>query len=177
MLEGIHPHRRPEDIAGLIAEMRDAARNADDVMAVARRITAGMIAAFHPVLQHPRPLGAKSNGFAGVVMSNTAPTGLLWNARHNGGPGELPNVVVLASNAPITAASLAHVDAPTLRANTVSGVVMLVGPSIDLPTRARRRERARAGVFVMSTPELAGIAEVEAGADVALDALEALDAA
>jgi hypothetical protein len=176
-LESIHPQGREDDISNLIAELRGAARNANDVMALAQRITAGLVSAFHPVLQHPRPLDGSVNGFAGVVMSNVAPKGLLWNARHNGGPGERPNVVVLASNVPITAAALSHVDARALCANTSSGVVMLVGPSIDAATQARRRELARTGVFVMSTPELAAIAEVEAGADVALDALDALVAA
>lgn len=176
-LESIHPQRKDDDISGLIAEMRDAARNADDVMELARRITAGMLAALHPIFQHPRLLNTQVNGFAGVLMSNTAAKGPLWNARHNGGRDERPNVVVLASSTPITEASLGHFDPNALRAATDSGLIVLVGPSIDKATRVRRATHARAGVVVMSTSELADIAEVEAGADVAADAFSALMAA
>ena len=69
---------------------------------------------------------------------------------------------------------LGQIDVDGLRAGTSSGIIMVVGPSMDKVTKASRRSLAQAGVLVISTDELADIAEVEAGADVSLDALERL---
>ncbi len=171
-LESIHPQRKDHDISGLISEMRDAARNTDDAMGLARKVTAGMLAAFHPIFQHPRLLNTQVNGFAGVLMSNTAAKGPLWNARHNGGRDERPNVVVLASSTPITEKSLGQLDAHTLRAATNSGLIVLIGPSLGKATRVRRKAHARTGLVIISISELADITEAGDGAD-ALSAIMA----
>lgn len=176
-LENIHPEgRRDVNLANLVAEMRDAARNADDVMALAGGVTAASVAAFHPFLQHPRRLEGAVNGFAGVVMANVAPNGILWRARHQRA-GDCPNVVVLATTEPITPAILSHVDPVALRTTSAAGAVLVVGASVDAGVRHDRPRLAGLGVLVMAVSELAEIAEVDAGPGASLDALERLVAA
>lgn len=176
-LEGIHPHQRDAGRSGIIAEMRNAANNADDAMAFVRRVVGGFIAAFHPIFQHPRLLDMSATGFEGVAMYNTAEKGELWSARTNRGRGPRPNILLLISNSTVTADKLSGIDRSAVATSTSSGVVVFVAPKFDQSVLARRKDMAKDRVLLVSASELADIVEGAADAEHAADFLEALMAA
>lgn len=173
-LENLQPDRHSVDIAEVAAEMRLAAKNADDVWYSLVGVVGGLVAAFHPLLQHPQPVDGLKHGVAGAVMANTGTKGVLWQARRLGGKKQRPNVLVLTSAKPIDELLIRKIGHETLLGEADAGAAFFVGPSISKDVRASREALTKKGLFVVTMDELAEIVETDTEPDVAVDHLTSL---
>ncbi|MGD9791710.1 MAG: hypothetical protein AB7Q00_13920 [Phycisphaerales bacterium] len=172
-IENIHPEHRAIDLTVLRSLIRRVWEVTDDVGKLLRVIARALTASFHPILQHPRLLGVEIDGVAGVVFSNAASDGLLWQWRHDGNKDD-PNLVVLTTASSITDELLARFDFQAMRQSTKSGAVVLVGTEIDKAVRERRDRLRKSRVMLLRISDLARIIEVDAGPDVAMETLKSI---
>lgn len=173
-LEAVNPRQKPLDLAPLIAEMRDASRNASAVWDAGQTVARALVAALHPLVQHPRRMAVSLKGFSTILFSNTGSTGLLWDARRRDAASDRPNLLVLGSRSGVSEATVANLDPVRLMQQTAAGLILVVGTSLEQSVRDKRPALVKAGVLPVTFTELANIAALDSGAEESLEALESL---
>jgi hypothetical protein len=176
-LEIINPQPKEIDREAVVAETRRPADGVDDVWQATRTVTAAMTTLFYPLLQHPRKLPVQSGRLGGIAMANIGDAGLLWNGRRRFARTESPNVLILTSLCSVDDATLSEFDARDLMREHNAGLIFVVGPAMTQRVQGLRASLAETGVVVVTTRELAQIAEETGEPEIALDALENLIAA
>ncbi len=168
-LEELQGDRHSIDIANIVHEMRSAAENADDVWRAVVGVVGGLVAGFHPILQHPQPVDGVKKGVAGIIMANTATSGVFWQARQVERGVTRPNLLVLTASKPIDDLLISEFGYEKMLTDADAGAALLVGPSLASETRGRRAELTKRGLMVATIEEVADVVEMDAEPEVAAE--------
>lgn len=170
-LEDLQHNRKAIDINAVVAEMRSAAANADEVSAILQSLSQGILSALHPALQHPRKIESGTNGFGGIMFANTGELKFFGQAHARG-----ENVAMLTSPKVINAVSLEHLKKISPSEGAI-GLTMLLGPSVSDDLLERRASLAKKGTVVATYDEITEIVSHDLEPELTADLIEQLVAA
>jgi len=155
----------------IAAEVRLAAANADDILGTVRRVTAGLILALHPVLQHPRSLAVEIGGVAGVAMSDASANAAFSSWRRSRQRSHRRNVLVLTVYKKIDERLVSTVRQEKLMERCDACMAILVAPELSKKALTERSKLARTGLLPTTFDEIGRIVSESASPNHAADAI------
>lgn len=161
--------RQATDRDGIVEEMRRAARDADVAWA-GTEVVGGLLAACHPLLQHPRVVQSTRKDTSVVSMSTTGRSGILRQVRATGADADL---LVLVTRGSVDALLMHDEWLSKLVSENNGGGLLIVGSSISEECRRERPALSVRGRFATTFSELSDLVGDDLPAEIVVDRLTA----
>lgn len=159
------------NVRAVTLENRSSALNASNIQNAINWAAGSIVAAFHPLFQHPRMIDAPIAGLKGVRLADTTTEGPFWNARKSHSkPSEL---LLLATPNSISEKTFG-LDWNALRTSLAVDSILVVGNELSREFRKARASSAKKGLFFASQAEIQTLADLDGGHEVILQAFENL---
>jgi hypothetical protein len=146
--------------------MVSAAINSDSAAAVAPMLTGAVIAALHPVMQHPVQLDTGTDAYSAISVSNLGSNALLRAAKK-----VAPNIVFLLCCKPLNEQVLAEIKPASLVGPDQAGMVVIMGTGMDPMLSKRKKKLAKEGVVLTTTAEFGELIKTYSNPELFADAL------
>lgn len=149
----------PVDRAAVAREVQQAVQNTRGVSPAFWELVSGLVATFHPLLQHPRTAHTNIKGLVGFTMANAGADSVLRGLVRADGDPARTHVLVLAADQVLDLAFLNGLDLQRMLREADASIAICVARGMQSAVYEARAELREQGLVITTFPELSRLTQ------------------